>query len=121
MGEAKALSEIYAKIENKDITDLKNFCDKVESFDVINDDHNDTKLYPLHFAVVNDFIEAVELFIEKGADINFNYKETALFAAVKNQNKKMVDLLLEKGADLNALNYRVLFFVFMKKILFSFH
>jgi ankyrin repeat protein len=48
--------------------------------------------------------EVLELFIEKGFDINARHYEgrTLLMYAVMNENKKLCLFLIEKGADVNA-------------------
>ena len=98
--------EIYKKIVGGDISSLSEF---LQSFDDINQ-CDDEYYFPLHFAASRGLLSCAEVLIENGADVNFNYRETALFAAVKGKFYDVVDFLISKDADTTALNERVFFY-----------
>lgn len=56
-------------------------------------------------AVMNNDIEAVELLLKSGADVNAknNIGKTALMFAAEDGRLDIVAMLLEKGADVNAI------------------
>lgn len=63
---------------------------------------NEEKQTPLHVAVLVKNQEAVELLINKGADLNINGNagQTPLHVAISAKNQDAIKLLIEKGADL---------------------
>lgn len=65
---------------------------------------------PLHFAIKNQNILIVEMFLSQSADVNFQVpldngclSKTALMYAIETGNVHMLCLLLEKGADVNMV------------------
>ena len=59
---------------------------------------------PLHFAVMNNNLEAVEYLLENGANTNVKNKDgiTPLHIAVKEKNYDITGMLLSSGADRNT-------------------
>jgi len=63
---------------------------------------------PLHRALNIGNIEAVELFINRGADVNNTnnkIKITPFYYAVGNGNIKLIELFIKHGADVNTVSY----------------
>lgn len=61
---------------------------------------------PLHFAVRYESLEAVELLIERGADVNYDDVDesgTALHLACEVGHVDMINLLLQNGASANVV------------------
>merc|ERR1711936_516955 len=84
--------------ENKDVN-LARLQNRTE-------DQIDSDEIPLHVAVLGDNKEALEILLEKGANINITNRNnhTALEALIeaKNENIPMLQLLVEKGADIDS-------------------
>ena len=58
-------------------------------------------------AVKDNDVEKVRMFIEKGANVNYQYVysgETALIIATRNGNSEIVKLLIDAGADIHLEN-----------------
>lgn len=64
---------------------------------------NDGLLSPLMQAIVSGLDMAVQLLLEKGADVNYanSCGKTALYQAIKKNNEKLVAELLDKGASVH--------------------
>jgi ankyrin repeat protein len=97
----KEQSEFGTALKNNDINKLSLILQKHPEFanPGVNPDSSD-RTTPLHDAVLYGHIEAAELLIRHGADIeaeNQNSK-TALDLAKELKNKKMVEFLKQKGA-----------------------
>ena len=59
--------------------------------------------FPLHYAVRQEDVKAVNKLIAKGADVNARFfGETPLHWAIRDSNVEMAALLIAKGADVNA-------------------
>ncbi len=56
---------------------------------------------PLFFACMNGQLQAVELFLKAGADVNQHSTRSPLWAACLQGNPALVSLLIEAGADLD--------------------
>ena len=61
---------------------------------------------PLYLASLHDLSSMVELFLDRGADINAknNHGDTALHTAVNFNNINVVETLLRRGADIHIIN-----------------
>ena len=58
---------------------------------------------PLQLASQYGCEDLVKLFIQHGADVNFNeWRSSALISATENGHEKIVKLLIESGADLHS-------------------
>jgi uncharacterized protein len=62
--------------------------------------------YPLHKAAIWGDIEAAQVLLENGADINAAGEDgdTPLHRAVAGQHPKMVEFLISRGADVTVRN-----------------
>ncbi len=74
----------------------------------LNPNNDDYYYLPIGDAVINGYIDIVELLIEYGADINireqFSDERPMLCIAADNESYEMVVLLVESGADVNAVD-----------------
>ena len=102
------MSPFYTSIETHNLKELTQLCAKNKKLDVPNDQY----YYPLHFAIQKGFLDFVKLLVEKGANVNFNYKESPLIASIRLSQTEIMNYLLENGADVSLID-EIFFFFFL--------
>jgi len=110
-GKIKELREERVKeSENRNITiqDLENKLSKQQGWQniLIQYGNNQEGLTTLHSAIRNGDLQAVNLLLENGADVNSRCLGfTALFQAVSTSQLNIARELIKKGADLNSTTF----------------
>jgi len=92
--------------------ETEQLADILDSAPQMADAYNRQGLTPLGLAAFLGCVEAVELLLDRGADINrvsrstvpFVPRNTALHAALASGNEEAAAVLMERGADLNAVD-----------------
>jgi ankyrin repeat protein len=61
----------------------------------------------IHYAVINEHIEALEILLKFGADINYSldsfYSETPIYNAIQYKNDQLAVFLIKNGSDCNKI------------------
>lgn len=101
------MMQYYVCIQSHNMKELTKLCAKNKKYDY---PHNQY-YYPLHLAIEKGFLDVVELLVQSGATINYNYKESPLCAAVRFRKHEIMNFLLDQGADVSLLD-EILFQIF---------
>jgi len=94
--EKKSLTDFFTENPNLNLKKLQN----------ATEDELPSEKIPLHVAVLSDNKEALEILLEKGANINVtnrnNHSALEALIEAENENIPMLQLLVEKGADIDS-------------------
>jgi hypothetical protein len=102
---AERASTIWAAAEAGDLDTIERH---LASGAAVNDLGGELRVTPLHQAALSNRVEAAELLIRRGADVNAVASDggTPLHAAAFLGNEEVVAALVEHGANVNAANQR---------------
>lgn len=100
---AKHVSGIWAAARVGDLGAIEQYIASGAAVDAVDPEHGGT---PLAWAAATGQAEAIELLIDRGADVNAADRDggTALLAAAFLGHEKAVDVLIRHGANVNAAN-----------------
>ncbi len=103
---AKHVSSIWAAARVGDLGAIERYLASGAAVDAVDPEHGGT---PLIWAAATGQAEAIELLIDRGADVNAADRDggTALLAAAFLGHEKAVDVLIRHGAKVNAANQAV--------------